>query len=117
MVDQLVLQVGDLGGERRGRVALGVEVEVAAEQRHQPLRVGLVVDREAGLEAERGVLGAQDAHARGVERRHPHRLGARPDQGGDPLLHLAGGLVGERDREDLRRAAPCGRPAGRRSGG
>ena len=36
LVDQLVLQVRDLGGEAAAGVALGVEVEVAGDHRHQP---------------------------------------------------------------------------------
>jgi hypothetical protein len=47
------------------------------------------------------VLGAQDPHARRVERRHPHQPGPAADQVGDALLHLARGLVGERDGDDL----------------
>ena len=47
------------------------------------------------------MLGAQDPHARRVERGHPHEPGPVADQRGDPLLHLAGRLVGERDRDDL----------------
>ena len=37
VVDQLVLEVGDLGAEAARRVALGVEVELAQDQGHQPL--------------------------------------------------------------------------------
>ena len=39
-VDELVLEVADLVAQRARRKALGVEVEVAADQGHQPLRVG-----------------------------------------------------------------------------
>ena len=61
------------------------------------------------LHPEVGGLGAQDPHAHRVERRHPHRSRARrPDQVGDPLLHLAGGLVREGDREDLPRLRAAG---------
>ena len=81
-------------------VAPRVEVEVVDHHRHQPLGVGGVVDGEAGLEAELVDLLAQDAHARGVERRDPHQPRPRPDEHLDPLLHLGGGLVGEGDRED-----------------
>jgi hypothetical protein len=100
-VDQLVLQVAHLVAHRAGREALGVQVEVAADQRHQPLGVGRVVDREGAGEAQLLGLGAQDPDARGVERQHPHRPGAGTDDGGHPLAHLAGGLVGEGDRQDL----------------
>ncbi len=43
-VDQLVLEVADPGGERAGRVALGIKVQIASDQRQQPLRVGRIVD-------------------------------------------------------------------------
>ena len=62
-------------------------------------------------------LAAQDPHARGVERGHPHAARGRPDQLLDALAHLRGGLVGERDREDLARARPAAWPAGTRCGG
>ena len=56
-------------------------------------------------EAELLGLAAQDAHARGVEGRDPHALRAVADELLHALAHLARGLVGERDREDL--AGPC----------
>jgi hypothetical protein len=55
------------------------------------------------------VLGAQDPHAGRVERGHPHEPGPGPDERGDPLLHLAGGLVREGDRDDLARVRAAGR--------
>ena len=99
-VAQLVLVVGDPVQHRVGLVALRVEVEVLADQRHQALLVGGVVDREVGLVAELVDLLAQDPHAGGVERRDPHDPGALADERLDPLLHLGRGLVRERDRED-----------------
>ncbi len=100
VVDQLVLLVGDPVEDRARRVALDVEVEVARDQRHQPLGVGRVVDRERRLVAELVDLLAQDPHAGGVERRDPHDPGPPADELLDPLAHLGGGLVGERDRQD-----------------
>jgi hypothetical protein len=100
-LDQLVLQVGHLGGQAPRRVTLGVEVELARDELHQPARVVGVVDREGALQPGVRVLGAQDAHTRRVERGHPHQPRPRADQLGHPLLHLTGGLVGERDRDDL----------------
>ena len=38
-----------------------------------------------------------------MERRHPHAVADRPEELGDPVAHLARGLVRERDREDLER--------------
>ena len=58
LVDELVLEVGHLVAERPRRVALGVEVEVAHDHRHQPLAVGGVVDRERRLHADLGPPGA-----------------------------------------------------------
>ncbi|GHJ05896.1 hypothetical protein TPA0907_02630 [Micromonospora humidisoli] len=100
-VGQLVLQVGHLGGQPPGRVALRVEIQFPGDQLHQPAGVVGVVDGEGRLQAGVLVLGAQNAHAGGVERRHPHQPGARTDQVGHPLLHLPGGLVGKSDRDDL----------------
>ncbi len=101
LVDQLVLEVGDLGGEGLRRELLRVQVQIAADQAHQPLGVRRVVDREAGGEAEPLALPAQDPHAGAVEGRDPHRPGPRADQLLDALAHLAGRLVGEGDRQDL----------------
>jgi hypothetical protein len=112
-VHQLVLQVGYLGCHRPGRVAFRIEVELTGDHLHQPPRVVGVVDREGGLEPGVLVLGAQDPYTGGVERGHPHQPGSIADQVGDPLLHLAGGLVGERDRDDLTRVyVPRGQQVG-----
>jgi hypothetical protein len=89
VVDQLVLEVADLVAHGPRRIALGVEVQVAADQRHQALRVGGVVDGERRREAELLGLGAQDPHAGAVEGADPHGPGAVADQRGDALLHLA----------------------------
>ena len=113
--------VGDPVQDGARLEALRVEVEVAADQRHQPLGVGGVVDREVRLVAELVDLLAQDPHARGVERRDPHDPGALADQLLDPLLHLGGGLVGEGDRQDragvgLALGDQPGDPAGQHAG-
>ncbi len=101
--DQLVLPQADLavGGARRE--PLGVEVEIAHDVARQPLGIGLVVDAERSRVAETIAVGPQDADTGRVERAHPHRPGDRPDQVGDAVTHLFGGLVGERDRQDRRR--------------
>ncbi len=106
-VDQLVLQVADTGGERACRIPLGVDVQVARDQRDQTLGVRRVVDREAAGEPDALGVRPQDAHAGGVKGAHPHRPGAGADERGDPLLHLVRGLVGERDRQDLAGADPA----------
>ena len=77
-VDQLVLQVADLGGERARRVALGSRSSSRHHLRHQPLRVGRVVDGEvASSRPERLRLAAQDPHA-GAWNVLTHMLRARP---------------------------------------
>ena len=107
-VVQLVLVVGHPVEQHVGRVALRVELEVLGDQRHQPLGVGRVVDREGRLEAESLVvqdrdLLAEDPHAGGVEGAHPHDPGPLADEVLDPLLHLGRGLVGEGDGQDRTR--------------
>ena len=102
-IDQLVLPERDQAVHTARREALGVEAEVADDVAGQPHGVGLVVDRERARIAQHFAVTAQDPHARRVERGDPHRLDDRPDQGADPLAHLGRGLVGERDRQDLRR--------------
>ena len=101
--DQLVLPQADLPVRGARREPLGVEVEIADDVAGETLRIGLVVDAERARVAEPIAVGPQDAHARRVERAHPHRPGDRPDQLGDAMAHLLGGLVGERDRQDRRR--------------
>ncbi len=101
--DQLVLERADLRVQLTGGEPLGVEVEVAAHPVGETLRVGLVVDREARPVTEQRRFPPQDARARGVEGRDPHTVPDRTEELRDPLAHLARGLVGERDREDLER--------------
>ena len=59
----------------------------------------LAVDGEVFLEAAAVGELAQDAHAHAVNGAHPHG-GSAVDHGGEALLHLVGGLVGEGDGED-----------------
>ncbi len=101
VVDQFVLEVAHPRCQRPRRVPLRVQIQVPAHQRHEAVRVGLVVDRKRRFQAERLRLGAQDPDAHRVERAHPHHPRPRPDQRGHPVPHLAGRLVGERDGEDL----------------
>ncbi|MNM29021.1 hypothetical protein D3C81_395510 [compost metagenome] len=70
--------------------------------RQQRLDVGLVEDRETRLVAQALVFLADDVQAQVVERTHGQATAfARAQQGGDPLLHLARGLVGEGHRHDV----------------
>jgi hypothetical protein len=108
-VDELVLQVRHLRQERPGRVLLRIEVEVADDHGHEAQGVGLVVDREGAGHAKASRLAAEDAHAGAVERGHPHGPGPGTDQLCHTLLHLAGGLVRERDRQHLAGLGVAGR--------
>ena len=94
---QLVLHRRDRRLQPTGREALGIHVEIAPHVVDEAHRVGLVVDRERRPVAEQRRLAAQDARAHRVERGHPHALGDRADELADARLHLARGLVGERD--------------------
>ena len=107
--DQLVLQRGDAVTHCLGGELLGVQVELFDDEAQQALRVGRIVNREGGLQAQGGGLTAQHAHAEAVEGRDPHVLGARTDQRLDTFTHFGGGLVGEGDGENLAggRAVGC----------
>jgi len=106
---QLVLQGRDAALELPGREPLGVEAEVAAHVVGEAHGVGLVVDAERRPVAEERRLPAQDPGAGRVEGGDPHLLRHRADEGGDPLLHLGRGLVGEGDGQDRERRHPLGR--------
>ena len=80
-----------------------IEVQVTPHVVGEAHRIGFVVDRERRSVPEQGCFASQDPGARGVERRDPHLASDGPDERGDAILHLARGLVGERDREDLER--------------
>ena len=106
-LDQLVLERRDRVVQPAGREPLRVQVQVAPHVVDEAHGVGLVVDRERAPVAEHRGLAPQDPRARGVERRHPHPARDRADERADALLHLARGLVGERDREQLERGDPA----------
>ncbi|VVN29037.1 hypothetical protein PS647_04769 [Pseudomonas fluorescens] len=69
---------------------------------HQGLDVGLVEDREARFVAQPHVFLADDVQAQvveGADRQATTFAGAQ--QGADPFLHLAGGLVGKGHGDDV----------------
>ena len=89
-------------GQQPRRVPLDVQAHVLGDHHQQPPRIVGVVDREVGVQPrQQRRLVAQNPHAGGVERRHPHVAGPRADQLRHPFAHLGGGLVGEGDRQDL----------------
>ncbi len=104
-VQERVLRLRDLVADPARREALRVDVELLDAVLDQPQRVLLVVDREPARVAE--PLGVRAKHARAgrVERHHPHRPRPASHEPLHPLAHLLGGLVGERDREDLARGS------------
>ncbi len=98
---QAVLGVGDGAGDRVGREALVVEVELCEAALDEAFGVVGVVDREGRAIAEALGLAPQDARAHRVEGRDPHDAHHWPDQAGDAFAHLRRRLVGEGDGEDL----------------
>ena len=88
--------------------ALRVSLQLLEHCLRQPHLVGLVVDREVRPVAEALRLAAEDPAAGGVEGEDPDRPRDRAEQVLEPLAHLAGGLVRERDREDLVRLHAAG---------
>ncbi len=103
-MEPAVLPVVDHAGELARRPALLVDVAVRRD--HLLEKAHLVVhaeDGEVAREVDEFGVAAQDARGNGVEGAEPgHPLGDAADEGGDTLLHLAGGLVGEGHRQDLR---------------
>ena len=106
--DQAVLGGRDLALHRGRRKTLGVDAQLVDAAPRQPARVGLVVDRELAGVAKALGLGAQDARARRVEGHQPHPARRAAEQLLHATAHLLGGLVGERDREDLARLGLVG---------
>ena len=102
-VDEFVLPEADDAVDAARGEPLRIEPEVADDVAGEAIGVGCVVDRELAGVAEQLAVRSQDAHACGVEGRHPHRLHDRADECSDTLAHLGRRLVGERDRQDLRR--------------
>jgi hypothetical protein len=88
--------------------ALRVALELLEARLRQPHLVGAVVDREVRAVAEPRRLAAKDPAAGGVEREDPDRVCDGAEQPLEPLAHLAGRLVRERDREDLVRLHAAG---------
>ena len=62
--------------------------------------VAVVVDYEAAGAFESTDVAPQDPHAHRVKGRNPKSARARTEQLFDPIAHLAGRLVGERDSQD-----------------
>ncbi len=116
-IDSAVLPPVDQIGEGSGRPALVVQIFCPQELLEQAQLVVGVEDGEIRPQAHQFRMHAQDLGADRVEGAEPrHRL-LRTREDGDPLAHLAGGLVGEGHRQDFMRAGAAGRNDMRNSGG
>ena len=98
---ELVLHARDLRVDPARREALRVLAELLQARLRQPHLVIVVVDRERRAVAQALGFAAQDAAAGGVEGEDPDRARGDPEHAGEAVAHLPGGLVRERDREDL----------------
>ena len=101
-VEELVFRRGDLGTHGIQGKALLVDAQVGHDGLDETLGIVVVVNGKRVAVAQAGAVDAQHAHAHGVERAHPHAAHAPALQEAlQALLHLAGGLVGKGDGEDL----------------
>ncbi len=99
-----VLPVVDDGFQRARGPALLVDVLGLDHLLDQPQLIVGVENGEVGFQPGQFGVAAQHARADGMERAQPlHALDRAADQRADALLHLARGLVGEGDGQDLRR--------------
>src|SRR5215210_2258967 len=106
-VQEEVLRGGDLGVEGPGVEALWVSAELYYATSYEPDLIRGVVDGELPTVPELLAVDSQDTGAESMKGRDPHLARVRSHQQGHPVLHLAGGLVGEGDGEYLvRRREP-----------
>ena len=116
-IDAPVLPSVDEVRERSRRPALVVKMFRLQELLEQAQLVVGIEDGEIGPQAHKLGMHAQNLGADRVERAEPrHRL-LRTGEDGDPLAHLARGLVGEGHRQDLMSAGAAGRNDVGNSGG
>ena len=95
-----ILGVGDQPVDATRRELLRVDAVALHDALDHGLRVVLVVDRERRRAANEVRCTAQHPRADRVEGADPHADGRAAEQPADAILHLAGGLVRERHRED-----------------
>ena len=99
----LALGVGDRGEDGPGRVAARVQVQALERLLHDGHLVLVVVDVEAAVQPKVHAVAAQDGGAPEVERGQGKLGGLRAQQFVEPLPHLLGRLVGERQGHDAPR--------------
>ena len=113
-----VLPAVDQAGEEAGRPALLVDRLGQDDLAQEAELVVGVEDGEVRLQADELGVAAEDAHGERVEGAEPgHPLDDAADEVADAGLHLAGGLVGEGDGEDLVGAGAAGVEEVRDAGG
>ena len=96
-----ILGAGDRAQDRLRRELRGAELATLHDALDGTDGVVFVVDREVLFASHNGRDAAQHARAQGVEGAAPHALRFVTEELGDARPHLAGRLVGERDRQDL----------------
>ena len=105
-----VLPIVDHVGEHARGPALLVDVLGGELLFEEPQLIVRIQDGEIGLEPDQLRVPAQDLRAYGMEGAEPgHALHHLSDHGPDAKLHLAGGLVGEGDGQDIAGACAAGR--------
>jgi hypothetical protein len=116
--ERAVLPAVDQPGELPGGPALFVDVRRHDQLLEEPDLVVGVEDGEAGLQPHEFGMPAQELDADRVEGAEPgHALHLLAEKARHALLHLARGLVGEGDGEDLVRTGGAGVEEMRDAGG
>ena len=110
--DRRVLPASDDAQQIAGRQCCSRQPQLAQHAARQRFLIAAIINRELGRIPERLGMATQNSHALGVKRTDRRLggsrltlfppLGARviAQQFGNPLLHLAGRLVGKRDRQN-----------------
>ena len=120
--DRFVLPAVNDGGELTGGPAFVVDVMGLHDLLHQAKLIVAVQNGEVRLQFHQFGVPPKDFHRQRMEGAKPgHPLDRMADQPADPRLHLARGLVGEGDGQNLIRAGAARRqqmrdPAGQRLG-
>ena len=112
-----VLPALDHPHQRRRHPALGVDPFGLHHLLQQAKLVVGVQDGEVGRQPDMLRVAAQHAGAQGVEGAEPEALGRFAEDGGDAFAHLARGLVGEGDGQDLVGEGALGQQDVREAGG
>lgn len=101
-VEQVLLGRGDRAQHPAGGEVFGVDLQLFEGLLDGALLIGGVVDRVARRQVQAVGVPAEQPRAQGVERGDGGGAGLLlGQQPGDALLHLAGGLVGEGDRQHV----------------